>query len=48
MSAGYEITDGHCISQPGNVTKGNDLKEDRRDVGETMSMTTGREPSGRG
>ena len=34
-SAGYEITDGHCASPPGNPTKGKDLKEGRRDVGET-------------
>ena len=31
MSAGYEITDGHCVSPPGNPTKGKDLEEDRRD-----------------
>ena len=34
-SAGYEMTDGHCISPLGNPTKGKDLGEDRRDVGET-------------
>ena len=32
--AGYEITDGHCVSPPGNPTR-KDLEEDRRDVGET-------------
>ena len=26
--AGYEITDGHCISPPGNPTKLKDLEED--------------------
>ena len=31
----YEIRDRHHISSPGNLTKGNDLKEDWRDVGET-------------
>ena len=34
-SAGYEITDGHTVSLPGNPTKGNDLEEDQRDDGET-------------
>ena len=34
-SAGYGITDGNCVSPPGNPTKGKDLEEDRRDVGET-------------
>ena len=34
-SARYEITDGHCASPPGNNTKGKDLEEDRRDIGET-------------
>ena len=36
-TAGYEITDGHCVSQPGNHTKGKDLvlEESRRDDGET-------------
>ena len=33
-SARYEITDGHCVSPPGNPTKGKDLEEDRRDSGE--------------
>ena len=27
MSAGYKITDGHCISPPGYPTKGKNLKE---------------------
>ena len=26
-SAGYEITDGHCVSPSGNHTKGKDLEE---------------------
>ena len=30
-SAGYEITDGHCVLPPGNPTKGKDLEESRRD-----------------
>ena len=34
-SAGYKITDGHCVSPTGNPTKGKDLEEDRRDGGET-------------
>ena len=34
-SAEYEITDGHCISLPGNLSKGKDLEEDQRDGGET-------------
>ena len=34
-SAGYEKTDGHCVSPPGNHTKGKYLEEDRGDVGET-------------
>ena len=34
-SAEYEITGGHCVSPPRNPTKGKDLEEDRRDVGET-------------
>ena len=34
-SAEYEITDGHCVSPPGNLTKGKDLEEDRRDGGKT-------------
>ena len=34
-SAGYGITDGQCLSSPGNPTKGKDLDEDRQDVGET-------------
>ena len=28
-SAGYEITDGHGVSPPGRLTKGNDLYDDR-------------------
>ena len=35
-SAGYEITDGHRESPLGNPTKGKDLEEDRRYVGETI------------
>jgi len=34
-SAGYEITDGFCVSPPGNPMKGTDLEEDQRDGGET-------------
>ena len=34
-SAGYEITDGHSASPPGNLTKGKDLEEDRRETLET-------------
>ena len=34
-SAGYEITDGRCVSPPGNPTKGEDPDENRRDDGET-------------
>ena len=34
-SAGYEITDGPCVSPAGNTTKGKDLEEDRRNGGET-------------
>ena len=34
-SAEYEITDGHCVSPPGNPTKGKDVEEGQRDVGET-------------
>ena len=34
-SAEYEITGGHCVSPPGNHTKGKDLEEGRRDGGET-------------
>ena len=34
-SAEYEIIDGDCVSPPGNLTKGPDLEEDRRDDGET-------------
>ena len=37
-SAGYEITDGHCLSLPGKPTKGKRLEEYRRDVGETNWM----------
>ena len=47
MSAGYEITNGHCVSPHGNPTKGKDIEEDRRDVGETNWTTTGKVPSGR-
>ena len=35
-SAGYEITDGHCISPTGNPMKGKDLEED----GETLERRT--------
>ena len=28
-SAGYENTNGHCVSPPGNPTKGKDLEEGR-------------------
>ena len=41
------IRDGHCVSPPGNTTKGKDPEEDRRDGGETNYTTTGRVPSGR-
>ena len=34
-AARYEITNRDCVSPPGNSTKGKDLEEDRRDVGET-------------
>ena len=34
-SARYEITDGHCVSPPGNPTKGKEPEEDRRDDVET-------------
>ena len=34
-SAEYEITDGHNVSPPGNLAKGQYLEEDRRDGGET-------------
>ena len=34
-SAGYEITDGHCLSPSGNTTKGKHLEEGRLDGGET-------------
>ena len=34
-SAGYEITDGHCVSPPGHPTKGKDVEEGQRDGGET-------------
>ena len=34
-SAGYEVTDGHYVSPPGNPTKGNDLEEDQPVDGET-------------
>ena len=36
--AGYEITDGHCASPPGNPTKGADLQEDRREKGTVFQM----------
>ena len=39
-SAGYEITDGHCVSQPGNTTNKKYLEEDE--------TSTGKVPSGRG
>ena len=32
-SAGYEITDGHCVSPPGNSTKGKDLEASERKIG---------------
>ena len=35
-SAGYETTDGHGLSPPGHTTKGKDLDEDRRDVGDEL------------
>ena len=35
MSVEYKITDGHGVSPSGNSTKGHDLEEDPRDVGET-------------
>ena len=47
-SAGYEIIDGVCVLPPGDPMKGKDLEEDRRDVGDTSYMTTGRVPFGRG
>ena len=34
-SVEYEITDGHYISPSGNLAKGKDLDEDRRDGEET-------------
>jgi len=34
-SAEYEITNGHCVSPPGNPTDIKHLEEDRRDGGET-------------
>ena len=34
-SAEYEIFDKRRMSPPGNLTKRNDLEEDRRDDGET-------------
>ena len=34
-SIGYAITDGHCLTPPGNPAEGKDLDEYRRDVGET-------------
>ena len=30
-SAGYEVTDGQCLSPRGNPAKGKDLEEDRQD-----------------
>ena len=47
-SAGYKIPYVLRVSPHGNHTSGNGLEEDRRDVGETNKMTTGRVPSGRG
>ena len=29
-SAGYDITDGHCVLSDGNATKGKDLEEEGR------------------
>ena len=50
--AHYSITmalaNGHCVSPPGNPTKGKDLEEDRRDVGKTNLTNTVRVPCGRG
>ena len=34
-SAGYKVTDEHCVSPPGNPTKGKYLEEGRQDGGET-------------
>ena len=31
-SAGYEITDGYCVSPAQNLTKRSDLEKDRRDM----------------
>ena len=36
-SAGYKITDGHCVLPHGNPTKGKDLEEGRRDYEEKNS-----------
>ena len=33
--AGYKVTDEHCVSPPGNPTKGKYLEEGRQDGGET-------------
>ena len=33
-SVEYEITDGHRVSSPGNLTKGNNLEGDWRDDGQ--------------
>ena len=33
-SVDYEITDGNRTSPPGSPMRGNDLEEDRRDVGD--------------
>ena len=42
------MSDGHRISPPGHIMKGNDLEEDRRVDGETNETRTGRAPSCRG
>ena len=34
-SAEYEITEGHCVSPPGNPMNEKDLDEDRRNGGQT-------------
>ena len=47
-SAGYEITDGHCVSPLRNPAKRKYLQEDRRVGGETNYTTTGRMSSGTG
>ena len=45
--AGYEMTDGDCASPPGNLMKGNDQEEDRRDGGDKLDDYW-KVPSGRG